>query len=219
MSPLYWATWSFYRLWLATYFRWRVYHPERVPLRGGVILASNHCSVLDPPLIGSGLHRPVNYLARETLFSHPIAGWALRQANAVPVDRDGAGAAGLRAILRRLREGGAILLFPEGTRSDDGSLQPARAGVGLVIVRTDVPVIPIRVFNTHRAWHRSTRIPRPCAVAITYGNPMDFSGLRAEAKSCSKEQLKELYQEASDRVMRAIAALQPGEDISRFPRH
>lgn len=217
MSQLYWAAWSFYRLWLATYFRWRVYHPERVPLRGAVILASNHCSVLDPPLIGSGVRRAVNYLARETLFNHPIAGWALRQANAVPVDRDGAGAAGLRAILRRLREGGAILLFPEGTRSDDGSLQPARAGVGLVVIRSDVPVVPIRVFNTHRAWHRTTLIPRPHAVAVKYGHPMDFSALRAEARTCSKERLKELYQEASDQIMAAIADLKPGEDVARFP--
>ena len=76
--------------------------PERVPLQGGVILASNHASFLDPPLVGSGLQRDINYLARESLFRFPGIGALLRSWNAVPVDRDGGGAAGLKAILDRL---------------------------------------------------------------------------------------------------------------------
>src|SRR5271168_1737484 len=102
MNIPYFLGWSFFRLMYTVYFRWRVYNPERVPLTGGVILASNHASFLDPPLVGSGLHRDINYLARESLFRFPVLGAVLRSWNSVPVDREGGGAAGLRAILERL---------------------------------------------------------------------------------------------------------------------
>ena len=124
---------------------------ERVPLKGGVILASNHASFLDPPLVGSGLQRDINYLARESLFRYPGIGALLRSWNSVPVDRDGGGAAGLRAILDRLLAGGAIILFPEGTRTPDGKLQPARSGIGLTVIKSDAPVVPVRTFGTFEA--------------------------------------------------------------------
>jgi 1-acyl-sn-glycerol-3-phosphate acyltransferase len=217
MPPIYWIGWTFYRLFFAAYCRWHVFNPERVPVRGPVILASNHASHLDPPLVGAGLPRALNYLARESLFDLPVAGWALRNVNAVPVDRDGAGAAGLRAIFNRLRQGGAILLFPEGTRTRDGQLQRARAGVGLVVIKSTAPVVPVRVFGTYEAWNRFNKVPRPRAVAVKYGQPMKFERLRAEAQDCPKERLKALYQEASDEIMRAIGALRFGEDRNRFP--
>jgi len=217
MSLIYWIGWTFYRLLFATYFRWQVGNPERVPARGSVILASNHASHLDPPLVGAGLPRALNYLARESLFDLPIAGWALRNVNAVPVDRDGAGAAGLRAIFNRLRQGGAILLFPEGTRTRDGGLQKARSGVGLVVIKSGAPVVPVRVFGTYDAWSRHRKMPLPRPVSVKYGHPMGFERLRDEARGCSKDRLKEIYQQASDEIMRAIAALRPGEDLARFP--
>jgi 1-acyl-sn-glycerol-3-phosphate acyltransferase len=172
---------------------------------------------LDPPLVGAGLPRALNYLARESLFNLPIAGWALRKVNAVPVDRDGAGAAGLRAIFNRLRQGGAIVLFPEGTRTRDGELQNARSGVGLVVVKSTAPVVPVRVFGTYDAWSRHLKGPLPKAVSVKYGHPMSFERLRSEAKTCSKDRLKEIYQETSDEIMRAIAALKPGTDRVTFP--
>jgi 1-acyl-sn-glycerol-3-phosphate acyltransferase len=217
MSPIYWIGWTFYRALYATYFRWRVFNPERVPMRGPVILASNHASFLDPPLIGAGLPRALNYLARESLFDLPIGGWVLRNVNAVPVDRDGAGAAGLRAIFSRLRQGGAILLFPEGTRSRDGELQKARSGVGLVVIKSTAPVVPVRVFGTYAAWNRQMKLPLPVRVAVKYGHPMTFETLRAEARVCAKDRLKEIYQQASNEIMSSIAALKPGEDVARFP--
>src|SRR5688572_18799201 len=122
MSFMYWVGWSLFRAVYRLYFRWRVYNPENVPLIGPVILASNHASFLDPPLVGSGLPRPINYLARETLFRLPVVGGILRSWNAVPVDRDGTSPSGLRNILNRLQKGGAIILFPEGTRTRDGKL-------------------------------------------------------------------------------------------------
>jgi len=211
MKPVYYLGWSAYRLLFATYFRWRVHHPERVPRHGPVILASNHASFLDPPLVGAGLTREINYLARESLFRYPGIGWLLRAVNSVPVDRDGGGGAGLRAILDRLLKGGGIILFPEGTRTRDGQLQPARSGVGLTVIKSTAPVVPVRVSGTFQAFGRHVRFPHPHPVAVTYGQPMLFEKLRAEAKTVCRPRLKEIYQEVADQIMAAIADLGPDQ--------
>ena len=217
MNLCYFAGWCAYRTAFKCYFRWRVYNAERVPLEGAVILASNHASYLDPPLVGSGIKRSINYLAREDLFDFPVMGWVLRHWQVVPVDREGGGAAGLRAILDRLLKGGAIILFPEGTRTRDGKLQPARSGIGLTVIKSTAPVVPVRVFGTFEAYGRHQRLPRPRRVAVKYGQPMNFEQLRAEAKVCSKPRLKEIYQQVADDLMAAIAKLEPYADKASFP--
>jgi 1-acyl-sn-glycerol-3-phosphate acyltransferase len=204
--------WLGFRAMFAVYFRWHVFNPERVPQTGGVILASNHASFLDPPLVGSGLRRDINYLARESLFRFPAVGAILRSWNSVPVDRDGGGASGLKAILERLLAGGAIILFPEGTRTPDGRLQPARSGIGLTVIKSNAPVVPVHVFGTFEAFGRNHKFPRPKKVAVKYGGPMRFEKLRAEAKNCPKPRLKEIYQEVADEIMAAIAKLEPHKD-------
>jgi 1-acyl-sn-glycerol-3-phosphate acyltransferase len=217
MNFVYLLGWSGFRLLYATYFRWSVYNPERVPLSGPVILASNHASYLDPPLVGSGIRRGINYLARDTLFRFPFVGWLLRQWNSVPVDREGGGAAGLKAILDRLLAGGAIILFPEGTRTRDGRLQPARSGIGLTVIKSNATVIPVRVFGTYEAYGRHMKKPRPHRVAVKYGRPINFATQRAEAKTCSKARLKQIYQEVANEIMAAIAKLEPCTDKETFP--
>ena len=210
MNFSYRCGWLFFRTLYATYFRWRVYGAENVPLTGGVILASNHASFLDPPLVGSGLKRDINYLARESLFRFPGIGALLRSWNSVPVDREGGGAKGLKQILDRLLAGGGIILFPEGTRTSDGNLQPARAGIGLVVAKSNAPVVPVRVFGTFEAYGRNHKFPRPKRIAVKYGAPMRFEKLRAEAKECTKDRLKQIYQEIANEIMAAIAALKEG---------
>ena len=217
MNLSYRIGWSLFRLMFASYFRWRVCNPERVPQNGPVILAANHASYLDPPLIGSGLKRAINYLARESLFRFPVMGSVLRSWKVVPVDRDGGGARGLKAILDRLLAGGAIILFPEGTRTKDGKLQPARSGIGLTVIKSAAPVVPVRVFGTYEAYGRHLKIPRPRRVVVKYGEPMRFEKLRAEAKTCDKQRLKEIYQQVADEIMAAIARLEPHTDKPGFP--
>ena len=217
MNVPYFIGWCAFRALYKFYFRWRVYNAERVPLEGAVILASNHASFIDPPLVGSGVKRGINYLARENLFRFPVMGWVLRQWQVVPVDREGGGAAGLRAILDRLLAGGAIILFPEGTRTRDGKLQPARSGIGLTVIKSTAPVVPARVFGTFEAYGRHLSLPRPHRVAVKYGQPMRFEQLRAEAKVCSKPRLKEIYQQVANEIMAAIARLEPYEDKAQFP--
>ena len=177
-----------------------------------MILASNHASFLDPPLVGSALPRDINYLARESLFRFPGIGALLRSWNAVPVDRDGGGAKGLKIILNRLLDGNGIILFPEGTRTLDGKLQPARSGIGLTVIKSTAPVVPVRVFGTFEAYGKNHKFPRPHRVIVKYGQPMNFEKLRAEAQTCDKARLKEIYQQVADELMAAIAKLEPKAD-------
>jgi len=212
MNLSYRLGWTCFRALYMVYFRWRVFNADNVPQSGGVILACNHASFLDPPLVGSGLNRDINYLARESLFRFPGIGALLRSWNCVPVDRDGGGAAGLKAILDRLLAGGGIILFPEGTRTRDGKLQPARSGIGLVVIKSTAPVVPVRVFGTYEAFGRHIKVPRPKRIAVKYGRPLNFEKLRAEAKDCPKARLKEIYQQIADEIMAAIGKLEPKED-------
>ena len=217
MNPSYRVGWLLFRALFATYFRWKVYNPERVPLTGPVILAANHASFLDPPLIGAGLHRPLSYLARESLFDLPFMRGLLTSWRCIPVDREGGGARGLRLIFDRLRLGNAILLFPEGTRSKDGQLQPARSGIGLTVLKSSAPVIPVRVFGTFEAFNRRHRFPRPRPVAVKYGKPLWFAGQRAALRVQGKIEAKRNYQAVAGEIMAAIAALQPWRDVETFP--
>lgn len=191
------------RVWLRSEAR----HLERVPAAGPVILASNHASFADPPLVGTTMTRPGYFLARDTLFKIPVFGWYIRKLNAVPVNREGGGGAGLKAILDRLAEGGAILLFPEGTRSADGNLLPARSGIGLIVIKSDAPVVPVRIYGSFEAWGRHRKLPKPGKVRVIYGEPMDFSALRTEAANCDKARLKAIYQEVADAIMARIGQL------------
>lgn len=214
MKLVYGIGWLGLRTWFRCYFRWRAWHAERVPPQGPAIIAANHASYLDPPLIGCGLHRELHYLARESLFRNPFCGAILRAVNCVPVDREGGGAAGLKAILERLLAGEAILLFPEGTRTHDGRFLPARAGIGLTAIKSVCPVIPARVFGSWEAYGRPHRLPRPRRIEVKFGPPLLFEQLRAEARTCPKPRLKQIYQQVADEIMAAIQKLEPGEDVA-----
>lgn len=216
MTTSYRIGWTLFRLLFSSYFHWRVFHPERVPPEGPVILASNHASYLDPPLVGSGLSRPINYLARDSLFRFPVFGSILRSWNAVPVDRDGTSPRGLKNIIDRLKAGGGVVLFPEGTRTHDGGLLSAKSGVGFVVIKSQAPVVPVRVFGTFEAYGRRMKIPLPRPVTVKYGQPLDFVKERSEAATCSKERLKQIYQEVAERIMAEIARLEPCRDVESF---
>ena len=215
--PTYLLVWITCRVLFKLYFRWRIYNVERVPLDGGVIIAANHASYLDPPFIGVALWRHVNFLAREDIFDLPVLGWVLRDWQVVPVDREGGGAVGLKAILDRLLAGRGIVLFPEGTRTHDGKLRPVRSGIGLTVIKSTAPVVPVRIFGSYAAYGRHIFVPRPRHVAVKFGEPLHFEQLRAEAKICSKPRLKEIYQQVADEIMAAVARLQPCEDKTEFP--
>lgn len=201
--------WTLSRLLCGLYFRRREAGFENIPESGPFILASNHCSFMDPPLVGSSCSRAISYLARESLFSNPLFGRILRSVGSVPVDRDGASGKGLKTILERLLGGDGIILFPEGTRSPDGRLQKGRAGVGLVVIKSGAPVVPVRVFGTFEAFGRHHALPRPRRVGVRFGPVIDFSTLVAEAASAPRPRVKEIYQEVADTILEHVARLDP----------
>ena len=162
--------------------------------------------------MGAGVRRQINYLARDTVFRVPILAQILRSWEVVPVDRDGGTGRGLKAILDRLGRGRAIIVFPEGTRSRHGELNPARSGIGLAVIKSSAPVVPARVFGTYAAYGAHRLVPWPLPVAVKYAQPMYFEALRAEAQSCAKQRMKEIYQQIADEIMAVIATLEPKED-------
>ena len=198
----------FFRIW----FRWKVLHRERVPAEGGVILASNHVSYLDPVYVVSALERMVVGLARESAFNVPLGGRILRSWRVIPVDQSGTGR-GLKTFLSRLRSGDAVVMYPEGTRSPTGQIRAPQPGIGLIIIKSNAPVVPIKLFGAYEAYARHHWLPRPYQVQIKFGEPLDFADLRAKAKQTKdKERLKEIYKQAATDLLHAIAQIEPGLD-------
>ena len=197
-----------FRVYFRLYHRGRVYNAGRLPDQGAFILAGNHISFLDPPFFGLACRREAFYMARDTLFRNPLANWVLRSWNCVPISRDRGDIGAMRTVLRMLAEGKAVLMFPEGTRSQDGKLQEARAGIGMIAARANVPIVPMRIFGTDQALPRGTTIPRPARVEIKFGEPFtyplppDFDKLRGDA-------VKAVYFDIGREIMQRIAALQP----------
>ena len=201
-------SWYLLRALFSVYFRWRVFGVERIPMTGPVVFASNHASFLDPPLIGASLPREASFLGRESLFRFPLLGALIRSINALPVDRGGKSPRGLKAILDRLGSGWPVVLFPEGTRTRDGHLLPARSGVGLAVVKSGAPVVPVRIFGSFESYSRKMWFPWPSKITVVYGEPIDFGMLLEEAKGEKKERVKQIYSEVADQIMAAIGGLQ-----------
>src|SRR5437870_11828610 len=134
--------------------RFRVVLRERMIQDGSVILAMNQESHLDPPLAGTTCDRAIYFLARRTLLEMPLLGWLLPKLNVIPVNQEGVDRSAIKALIRILKAGNGVLVFPEGSRSLDGKLQPAEPGLGLVIAKTLAPVVPMRIFGAHEALPR-----------------------------------------------------------------
>ncbi len=183
------------------FFRFRVLHKERVIENGPVLLAMNHQSYLDPPFAGVACDRAIYFLTRKTLLDLPVFGWLLPKINVIPVDQGGGDRSALKALIRALRADQGVLVFPEGSRTMDGALQPALPGVGFVIAKTHAPVVPMRIFGAHHALPRGGGRLRFTRITIVVGEPIYFSAADLEPAG------KELYQRLSQRVMDAIAAL------------
>jgi 1-acyl-sn-glycerol-3-phosphate acyltransferase len=159
------------RLLVVLIFRYRCAGQRHLPDSGGALVLSSHQSYLDPVLIGVTRSRPFHYLARETLFVGPLA-WLIRSLNGIPVDREGTGLSGLKETLRRLKRGEIVVIFPEGTRTPDGHVQPLKPGFAALARRAGVPLVPAAIVGAFESWPRSTRVPRPGRIHVEIGVPL-----------------------------------------------
>jgi 1-acyl-sn-glycerol-3-phosphate acyltransferase len=162
------------------FFNLKTYGRENVPKKGGVLLVANHQSYLDPVLVAVHLYRPVSFLAKSELFEHPFLAWLIRMLQAFPV-RQGHGDVGaVKEVIRRLGEGYALNIYPEGSRTETGEIAPLEKGVGLIIRRAGVPVVPVAIDGSFEAWPKAHTIFRPHQIRVKYGKVMDFKGKKAE---------------------------------------
>ncbi len=168
---------------------------------GPAILAMNHQSYLDPLLAGVTCDRAIYFLARRTLLDVPLLGWLLPKLNVIPVNQEGVDRSAIKAVIRILQAGNGALIFPEGSRTLDGNLQPSEPGLGLVIAKTLAPVVPMRIFGAHEALPRGGGGLHFVPITIVIGEPIFFNA--ADLGMAGKS----LYQQLSQRVMDAIAAL------------
>jgi 1-acyl-sn-glycerol-3-phosphate acyltransferase len=171
-----------------------------------LIVASNHVSFWDPPLIGAAVPRETYFLAKEELFRTPVLGLLIRSVNSIPIRRGVADLSGLSRAIERLEKGAALLMFPEGSRMRDGELHPARPGVGMMAVHAEVPVVPCCISGSDRQrewWNRRAR------VRLWFGHPRSWRELAGVESDLPPG--RALYQRVGDAVMREIAILRTGQ--------
>ena len=187
-----------FRLFFRLYNRLEVRGLSNVPNEGPMLVASNHASFVDPPLVGSVLPIRLRYLAKESLFRVPLLGFLIRTLGAVPVAREDSQRAGavMKLLLALLKEGECVLLFPEGSRTEDGRLKPLEAGVAYLSVKTGVPVLPVYVKGSFEAWPKGKALPRPSKLKLSisrliYHDP-DMSNERERREKLMKSLESEL---------------------------
>jgi len=194
VKVVYWTTHAAVRAVWKLYGRWRVIGRDYIPATGPVIIASNHVSFLDPPLVGAAIMRECAFMARHDLFHGRFFGWYLPRLGAFPIHREAADRQAIRTALNALSRGLVLVLFPEGTRSIDGQLQAGEAGVALLVQKSGAPVIPTAVIGPERMLpvdaKRMTRVPLKCV----FGQPLHFD------KSVPKDEIVRT-------IMRGIAEL------------
>lgn len=192
-----WTVGGFGRL----YFGVRTRHLDRLPATGPVVVVANHQSHLDPPLVGCYCRRPLVYLARDTLF-RGLLGPLIRSYDTIPIDREGTGLAGIRATLKQLKAGRAVLMFPEGTRSPDGQLQTLRPGFCALVRRGGAAMLPVAIDGAYRAMPRGKLLPRPQRIAVVAGERMSPEEVASYATD------DELVAEVERRLRAALAEAQ-----------
>lgn len=184
-----WLWWCYKLLYLPTVwlaillFSTRTKGRHHVPRRGPFLAVANHESFLDPILIALSVIRPMRFLARRTLFEPGWFGWLIASLGAVPISQDRTGKEGLKAGLELLKQGNGLLIFPEGTRTRDGRLQPFKPGVLLLLRRSKAPLVPIGLAGPFHAMPRGSVLPRLCplflpatpfGLACVVGKPIPF---------------------------------------------
>jgi 1-acyl-sn-glycerol-3-phosphate acyltransferase len=175
---------------------WRIrwVNTENIPPAGGLIVASNHQSYIDPFWIGRQIKRPVRFLAWDEAFDWPLVGAGLRGFGAWPLQLEGSDPAAIRLSLQWLREGGAMVIFPEGGRGNpDGTMRKFKAGAVRMALEAGVPILPVTIRGGHRVWPSSHRFPRLGTVEIIYHPPFVIEQREGEdVRDCARRETERL---------------------------
>jgi 1-acyl-sn-glycerol-3-phosphate acyltransferase len=201
MKWTYWLGWMSFGAAFRSFFGLRIIGAENLITEGPVLVASNHQSFLDPPLIGNLYKDEMYYLARKTLFTG-ITRWLYTKWNAIPVDQDRPDMASLKTIIRKLKEGHRVLVFPEGERTSDGKLGEAAPGIGLVAVKSGAVIQPVRIAGAREALPRGSSRIRFARISVSVG-----PAIRLSAEELAAAKGKEDYDRLAKRIMAAIEAL------------
>lgn len=180
-------------LWVGPCYRYRAWGVTRIPRSGPILFVSNHQSFLDPILVGLAAHHRQFYaMARSTLFDHPLLSWLIQSLNAVPVERGQSDTASMRKCIEVLGQGHALLLFPEGTRTPDGTTQPFQRGLMLLIKRANATVVPVAIEGAFEVWPKGRKLPRATGrVHVEYGEPIPASHLAAMPADAALSELQQ----------------------------
>ena len=181
-------------------FKIEFYGVENIPERGGLIVAANHQTYIDPFWLSLPIKRPTRYLAWSAAFRWPVVGRCLTWFGAWPLALEGADPAAIRRSLQWLREGGAVVIFPEGGRSTEtGSLERFKAGAVRLALEAEVPILPVTIKGGNYVWPRGRRFPRPGKVSVTY-HPL------YQPEQCADEETRACARRESERLARVIAS-------------
>jgi 1-acyl-sn-glycerol-3-phosphate acyltransferase len=191
------------------FFNYRVIGAENMIEEGPCIIAANHCSNLDPPLVGIACQRAIHYLGKKSLLDWPVLGPIFPKLNVIPVDQKNADRSALMGAIRVVKNGGAVLIFPEGSRSPDGKPQAAQPGIGMIAAKTGAPVVPVRLFGSFEALPRDRRKISFARIAAVVGRPMVPAVRKTESRND--------YQVTSNRIAAAISKLSATNDSGTRP--
>jgi 1-acyl-sn-glycerol-3-phosphate acyltransferase len=177
-----------------------------VPPQGGVLVAPNHISYIDPPLMASILPRRTTFMARKGLFSIPLLGWFIGH-YAFPVDREKTGPSSIKNAVRRLKNGGLLVVFPEGRRSDTGKLLEGKRGVGMIASLGNAVIVPALITGTNKALPPGGKWLRRAEISVTFGNPIDTSAFTGKGEP--------LYEDITRTIMDKIMELKEKNENNR----
>ncbi|MDD5686800.1 MAG: lysophospholipid acyltransferase family protein [Elusimicrobia bacterium] len=190
---IYWLGWFISKVIFEIIYLREVTGLENLPGSGSYILAANHQSYADPPLVGSCIRKPIHYIAKKELFNIPVFGWCIKKMNAFPVDRGNTDIGALKNALKILGNGDSLLVFPEGTRYKPGKIRKLKNGAAMLAVASNSPVIPVAVMN-------SDKLPSFSKLKVKFGIPMRFDSSEAYSSITERimseiEKLKEIEAE------------------------
>lgn len=209
MSILYRLSRNLFKLAIRIGFRYRLIGAENFP-KPPFIVAANHTSLLDPPIVGMACNRfLVNFMVKQELFEIPLVRHWSRRVNLIPVRRGENSIKGIREAIKRIKSGKVVGIFPEGTRSTDGSLREARKGTGFLVSMAGVPVVPIYVYGTARAMPKGKKLKLGTRVGAVVGRPIVLEDILKAGNTTKRD-----YEYISNEIMRQIGELKEKSRIS-----